>query len=86
MSCQGEQVPELPLITPLTGFGVIPAGSGVAPDSGGSSISSTTAGIVPPDAPTPDHPRTRLQAGILQPKVYTDGTVCYGCYTSTGEP
>jgi hypothetical protein len=33
-----------------------------------------------------DHPLTRLQAGIRKPKVYTDGTVRYGFYTSTGEP
>lgn len=31
-------------------------------------------------------PRTRLQSGIRKEKVYTDGTVRYGCFTSSGEP
>jgi hypothetical protein len=29
---------------------------------------------------------TRLQQGIRNPKIYTDGTVRYGLLTSTGEP
>jgi hypothetical protein len=35
---------------------------------------------------SPVRPRTHLQAGIRKPKVYTDGTIPYGLYTSTGEP
>jgi histone deacetylase 1/2 len=31
-------------------------------------------------------PRTRLQSGIRKPKVYTDGTIKYSCFTSSGEP
>nr|AAP53968.1 retrotransposon protein, putative, Ty1-copia subclass [Oryza sativa Japonica Group] len=31
-------------------------------------------------------PVTRLQKGISKPKRYTDGTVRYGCLTTTGEP
>jgi histone deacetylase 1/2 len=34
----------------------------------------------------PERPRTRLQAGVRKPKVYTDGTVRYGCFTASGEP
>jgi hypothetical protein len=30
--------------------------------------------------------RTRLQKGIRNPKKYTDGTVRYGMFSSTGEP
>jgi hypothetical protein len=30
--------------------------------------------------------KTRLQIGIQKPKVYTDGTFWYGCFTSTREP
>jgi hypothetical protein len=37
----------------------------------------------PPSAPGP---RTRLQKGISNPKIYTDGTIRYGLLTSTGEP
>jgi hypothetical protein len=44
----------------------------------------------PPSAsatpPPPPAPRTRLQKGIHQPKKYTDGTIRYGMFTSTGEP
>jgi hypothetical protein len=31
-------------------------------------------------------PKTRLQSGIRKEKVYTNGTVKYGCFSSTGEP
>jgi histone deacetylase 1/2 len=31
-------------------------------------------------------PRTLLQKGICQPKIYTDGTVQYGMFTATGKP
>jgi histone deacetylase 1/2 len=31
-------------------------------------------------------PRTRLQSGIRKEKVYTDGTIKHGCFTSSGEP
>jgi histone deacetylase 1/2 len=34
---------------------------------------------------TPRGPRTRLRGGIHKPKVYTDGTVRYGCLTASGE-
>lgn len=31
-------------------------------------------------------PKTRLQSGIRKDKIYTDGTVRYSCFTSSGEP
>jgi hypothetical protein len=31
-------------------------------------------------------PKTRLQAGIRKPKVYKDGTICYGCLAYSDEP
>jgi hypothetical protein len=34
----------------------------------------------------PVRPSTRLQHGIRKPKVYTDGTICYGLLNSSGEP
>lgn len=37
-------------------------------------------------ASTQTRPRTRLQNGIHKEKVYTDGTVKYGCFTSSEEP
>jgi histone deacetylase 1/2 len=41
----------------------------------------------PPVQPTQLSPiRTRLQRGIKNPKKYTDGTIRYGMFTSTGEP
>lgn len=36
--------------------------------------------------PASTRPRTRLQQGVRKPKVYTDGTIRYGCFTSSGEP
>jgi hypothetical protein len=41
------------------------------------------------EAPTPQRPTTRLQAGITKPKQFTDGTVRYGLhgnFCATGEP
>jgi histone deacetylase 1/2 len=50
--------------------------------------SGTSSGTVSGTASSqePPAPRTRLQKGIKQPKVYTDGTVRYALLTSTGEP
>jgi acyl CoA:acetate/3-ketoacid CoA transferase alpha subunit len=31
-------------------------------------------------------PKARLQSGIRKAKVYTDETVKYGCFSTTGEP
>jgi hypothetical protein len=33
-----------------------------------------------------NRPCTRLQNNICEPKTYIDGTICYACLTSTGEP
>jgi hypothetical protein len=33
-----------------------------------------------------DRPRTRLQSGVSKPKQYTDGTIRYANFCSTGEP
>jgi hypothetical protein len=43
---------------------------------------------VSPPSPVSEvaEPQTRLQKGIRQPKQYTDGTIRYGMFTSTGEP
>jgi len=46
----------------------------------GSSVEPT------PEASVQHRPVTRLQHGIRQPKIRTDGTIRYGCFTSTGEP
>jgi hypothetical protein len=60
--------------------------------SGATSVSTTSPDDSPddsqdpPEATLPTHPRTRSGAGIRKPKVYTDGTVRYGFYTSTSEP
>jgi hypothetical protein len=51
-----------------------------APDPAGSSVAAPTVPVVAAE------PRTRLQKGIRRPKIYTDGTVRYGMFTSTGEP
>jgi histone deacetylase 1/2 len=38
------------------------------------------------ESSAPQRPRTRLQSGIRKDKVYTDGTVRYSLFSSTGEP
>jgi hypothetical protein len=40
----------------------------------------------PPQGAVQQRPKTCLQSGIRKPKVYTNGTVKYGCFTSSGEP
>ncbi len=35
------------------------------------------------DAPV--RPKTRLQSGIRKEKIYTDGTVKWGCFSALGE-
>jgi hypothetical protein len=48
-------------------------------------ITAEPAGVAPAEEIT-TRPRTRLQSGIRKPKVYTDGTIRYNCFTSSGEP
>jgi histone deacetylase 1/2 len=73
------------------GSGAATGGSSAAFELGASGASSSDGSAAtdtsddPPTAAS-GHPRTRLQAGIRKPKVYTDDTVRYGFYTSTGEP
>nr|CAH66819.1 OSIGBa0093K19.6 [Oryza sativa] len=38
------------------------------------------------DSMVPPRPHTRLQSGICKEKVYTDGTVKWSCFSSSGEP
>jgi histone deacetylase 1/2 len=33
-----------------------------------------------------DRPHTRLQSGVSKPKKFTDGTIRYAYFSSTGEP
>jgi hypothetical protein len=52
-------------------------------NDGDSSLVGSSAAA--PAAPLPPSGvRTRLQQGIRHPKIYTDGTVRYGLFTSTG--
>jgi histone deacetylase 1/2 len=57
-------------------------------DIPGSSVepaeSTETTDVDPPQEIT--RPRTRLQSGIRKDKVYTDGTIRYSLFSSTGEP
>jgi histone deacetylase 1/2 len=72
-----------------------PGGSALPPAPVGSSTlagsptsPAFTASTPPaPAAPSsPPRPRTRLQDGIWKPKVYTDGHVLYGFFSTSGEP
>ncbi len=72
------------------------AGSGVLSPAHGDNIvtsdvtapgSSTSAAPAQQQIPAEVmRPKTRLQSGIRKEKVYTDGTVRYSCFTSSGEP
>jgi hypothetical protein len=68
-----------------------PTGS-PAPDVSGSAISSGYSGsptvsspVAAPAVPL-DMPHTRLQSGVSKPKKFTDGTIRYAYFCSTGEP
>jgi hypothetical protein len=65
------------------------AAGGVPPASTPSTAADASVPTSNPPAPAPaapDRPRTRLQGGIRKPKVYHDGTIHYGLFTSNGEP
>jgi hypothetical protein len=51
-----------------------------------SSISDLQTGASLSIAVSPVHHVTRLQHGISKPKIYTDGTVRYSLFSTTGEP
>jgi hypothetical protein len=59
---------------------------GISEDEENGNISSSQS--PPPYGDVQQHVgvRTRLQKGIRNPKKYTDGTVRYGMFSSTGEP
>jgi hypothetical protein len=59
------------------------AGPGAAPES--SLRLALTGGFSTPakNVNTDQRPHTRLRAGIHKPKVYTDGTIHYGCLTQS---
>jgi histone deacetylase 1/2 len=69
---------------PTTGSHVSPAASESASGSllGSSAPLSPVAVLVLPL----DRPRTQLQSGVSQPKKFTDGTIRYAYFCSTGEP
>lgn len=59
--------------------------AGTHHDASGSSASDEpVATTAPPEVTL--RPKTRLQSGIRKEKIYTDGTVKYSCFTSSGEP
>jgi hypothetical protein len=67
------------------GFSV-PSGSGAAQfsDAVASDSVSPQEGVV--SDPVAGRPHTRLQSGIVKPKVYTDGTVRYANLCTSSEP
>jgi hypothetical protein len=71
----------------------LPAADAIGPGAAGSSTpGDDTAGSPAPNSTTEQQhhqqmrPRTRLQSGIRKEKVYTDGTIKYGLFTSSDEP
>jgi hypothetical protein len=55
---------------------------------GGTTSPATGSSVAQEDQAIQEAPRpkTRLQSSIRKPKLYNDGTVRYGYFTSTGEP
>jgi hypothetical protein len=68
----------------LDGSGAASAGPSSSASPSPRALPSSHSSVAAPSSPA--RPRTRLQEGVCKPKVYIDGTVHYGCYTSTGEP
>jgi hypothetical protein len=56
----------------------------VLPETG--EARSFVASADPPAAAEQQYPKTWSQSGISKPKIFTDGTVRYGFFSSTGEP
>jgi hypothetical protein len=54
-----------------------------SPTATGSTALPTAVSSPVPSSSAVECPRTRLQGGIPNPKVYHDGTICYGCLAST---
>jgi hypothetical protein len=90
-SVPGESVPAASgLATPESGEAATPE-SGEAPSGPVLGFPAATRSTAPPTAvsslvpssSTTEHPRTCLQGGIQKPKVYHNGTICYGCLAST---
>jgi hypothetical protein len=70
---------------PTTGS---PVSSAAASESASGSLPRSSAPLSSVAVPVPplDRPRTRLQSGVSQPKKFTDGTIRYAYFCSTGEP
>jgi hypothetical protein len=62
--------------------------SSAASESASGLLPRSSAPLSPVAVPVPplDRPRTRLQSGVSQPKKFTDGTIRYAYFCSTGEP
>jgi hypothetical protein len=60
----------------------------LAPQSPSGLLLGSGVVLSPVAAPTlpPERPRTRLQSSISKPKKFTDGTIRYAHFCSTGEP
>jgi histone deacetylase 1/2 len=55
--------------------------SAISSSATGSAVATTA--VVPS---VPERPHTRLQSGVSKPKKFTDGTIRYAYFSSTGEP
>jgi hypothetical protein len=64
--------------------GTVAVASAGSPDAAGTPGSSAPAPSAPEAVST--RPHTRIQGGVRKPKVYTDGTIHYGCLAIVDEP
>jgi hypothetical protein len=88
----GSSAPASAAAQGTTGFGISTAGSGATSDLQTGSGSNIAPGFVVADQSMvvstflSERPRTRLQSGVSKPKKFTDGTIRYTHFCSTGEP
>jgi hypothetical protein len=69
-------------ILPASDSGGVP-GFSTLTHAAADSSTATTSAPMPVPAPQASSSKARLQGGIPKPKVYTDGTIRYGCLAST---
>jgi len=89
-SIPGESAPATTPLPGGTGTATLPPPASMGGTSGSPSVPTRSDGSAPTgmssESYAPQRPRTRLQSGIRKDKVYTDGTVRYSLFSSTGEP
>jgi hypothetical protein len=90
LQCEPATSPTaVPVVSPpvsAAGEGGMPTASALPQAQQAGSSADIHAADDLPQGAVQQRPKTRLRSGIRKPKVYIDGTVKYGRFTSSGEP